>query len=139
MPGKLARTALWLVGLSVLLVGATTFVAGQQATANEWTGQWTLTFETGRGPQETPLSIKSEGGTLKATIVGRGGSIPSSDVKIERDTLSIKYSLPGRGGDSEAVIKLIKQSDGKFTATRTIGENKATGTAARKRCPPDCE
>src|SRR5438067_11343409 len=113
----LSRTMLAAVGI-VLMAGSwqTGALAGGQATttadAKAWMGEWALTIQGGRGPQERQLTIKDMGGKVVATLGGgRGGPIEITDVSKKGSDVVLKFKQQGRGGEADVVMTLTMQPD----------------------------
>jgi len=103
------------------------------ADAKAWMGDWTLTMQGGRGPQERTLTIKDAGGKVAATMGGgRGGPIEIADVSKKGNDLVLKFKQQGRGGEQDAVLTLSMQPDGTLKASQMIGENTVEGTGKKK-------
>ncbi|SRR5216684_7124335 len=125
--------------LAVVLVGngSGRLVAGAQALksadAKAWLGDWTLTVEGGRGPQERTLTIKDAGGNVAATLGGgRGGPIEIADVSRTGSDLVLKFKQQGRGGELDVVMTLMMQADGTLKVTQVAGANSQSGTGKKK-------
>jgi len=135
---NLSRIAL--IFLAVVLVGngSGRLIAGGQALksadAKAWLGDWTLTVEGGRGPQERTLTIKDAGGNVAATFGGgRGGPIEIADVSRSGSDLVLKFKQQGRGGEQDIVLTLMMQADGTLKLTQAAaGGNTQTGTGKKK-------
>jgi hypothetical protein len=125
--------------LTVVLVGngSGRLVAGAQALksadAKAWLGDWTLTVEGGRGPQERTLTIKDAGGNVAATLGGgRGGPIEIADVSRTGSDLVLKFKQQGRGGELDVVMTLMMRADGTLKVTQVAGANSQSGTGKKK-------
>ena len=97
-------------------------------------GEWTLTMQGGRGPQERALTIKDNAGKLAATMGGgRGAPIEIADISMKGSDLVLKFKQPGRGGDPmDATVTLSMQPDGTLKATQMVGTNSMEGTGKKK-------
>jgi hypothetical protein len=122
-----------------LMVGAGTIQLKAQAgsvmsaDAKTWMGEWTLTMQGGRGPQERALTIKDAGGKVAATMGGgRGAPIEIADVSKKGSDLVLKFKQQGRGGEQDVVLTLSMQADGTLKASQMIGTNTAEGTGKKK-------
>jgi hypothetical protein len=103
------------------------------ADAKAWMGDWTLTVEGGRGPQERTLTIKDMSGHVAATLGGgRGGPIEVADVSKSGNDLVLKFKQRGRGGEQDAVMTLMMQADGTLKVSQAMGGNTQTGTGKKK-------
>src|SRR5439155_7277035 len=77
------------------------------ANAKAWLGEWTLTMQGGRGPQERALTLKDAAGKVAATMGGgRGAPIEIADVSMKGTDLVLKFKQQGRGGEMDAVVTL---------------------------------
>jgi hypothetical protein len=133
----LSRLAFVLVALTFTAIGSQRLMAGGQAVATadarNWLGDWTLTINGGRGPQERTLTIKDAGGKVAATMAGgRGGPIEIADVSKSGSDLVLKFKQQGRGGEVDVVMTLSMQADGTLKVTQNGGNNSQTGTGKKK-------
>ena len=75
---------------------ATVLVAPVVAMAQDakaFLGDWVLTVEGRRGPQERPLTIKDTGGKLWAELGGgRGGPVTITDVTVKGSEATLKWN-----------------------------------------------
>src|ERR1044072_5512298 len=63
------------------------------AKAKDFIGEWVLTVEGRRGPQERPLSITDMGGKVAAELSGgRGGPVSISDISMSGSDLVLKWT-----------------------------------------------
>jgi len=82
---RVVRTTISIAALAITPVvraqsGATKLDAAQ---AKMFLGDWTLTVEAGRGPQDRPLSIKDVNGKVAAELGGgRGGPVTITDITM---------------------------------------------------------
>jgi hypothetical protein len=127
MQNTLARIAI------VILVLAST--ARLEADVKTFAGEWTLTFQGGRGPQGSNLTIRETNGRATATLETPGGSIPVTDVTEKGDALILRYKAGG--GDVEGTMTITMQKNGTLKVVNQVGQNKQEGTG-KTRCPPDC-
>jgi len=135
----LSRLALVLVAVTVTVtgIGSARLIAGGQAVmaadAKNWLGDWTLTINGGRGPQERTLTVKDAAGKVAATLGGgRGGPIEIADVSKAGSDLVLKFKQQGRGGEVDVVMTLAMQPDGTLKVTQNAGNNSQTGTGKKK-------
>ena len=133
----LSRLALVLVAITFTGIGSARLIAGGQALmaadAKNWLGDWTLTINGGRGPQERTLTVKDAGGKVAATLGGgRGGPIEIADVSKTGSDLVLKFKQQGRGGELDVVMTLAMQADGTLKVTQAAGNNSQTGTGKKK-------
>ena len=71
----------WLLPASVMAQGRASTL--DTAKAKAFVGEWILTIEGRRGPQERPLSIKDVGGKVAAELGGgRGGPVTITDITM---------------------------------------------------------
>ena len=138
MSRTLARTTLVAIGI-VMIAGSwsTATLAGGQALttadAKTWMGEWALTIQGGRGPQERQLTIKDMGGKVVATLGGgRGGPIEIADVSKKGNDVVLKFKQQGRGGEADVVMTLSMQGDGTLTVKNEVGGNAQAGTGKKK-------
>jgi hypothetical protein len=140
MSRTLSRTVPVILGVCLAAgIGATRLVAGAQASsvstadARTWIGDWTLTIEGGRGPQERTLTIKDVSGKVAATMGGgRGGPIEIADISKKGSDLVLKFQQQGRGGAMDVVLTLSMQTDGTLKVTQNVGGNAQNGTGKKK-------
>jgi hypothetical protein len=127
--------------LAVLIMAATAGSVGlvaqagsvASADAKTWIGDWTLTLQGGRGPQERTLTIKDAAGKLAATMGGgRGGPIEIADVSKKGTDLVLKFKQQGRGGEMDVVLTLSMQADGTLKVEQVSGTNTTSGTGKKK-------
>src|SRR6185503_657122 len=103
----LSRTVLVVLAVALAAWSApTTVIAGGQALASAdakpWVGEWTLTIQGGRGPQERALTIKDMSGKVAATLGGgRGGPVEITDVSKKGNDLVLKFKQQDRGGEAD--------------------------------------
>jgi hypothetical protein len=120
-----------------LVVGAGTTQLKAQVTsadAKTWMGEWTLTMQGGRGPQERALTIKDAGGKVAATMGGgRGAPIEIADVSKKGNDLVLKFKQQGRGGEQDVVLTLSMQPDGTLKASQVVGTNPAMEGTGKKK------
>lgn len=128
-----ARVILLAFVLSLAATGLAT--AGQltPADAKSWMGEWALTIQGGRGPQESTLTIKEMGGKVVATRAGgRGNPIEITDITKKGDDVILKFKQQGRGGEVDVTLTLTMQADGTVKVVNQAGENKQEGTGKKK-------
>ncbi len=124
------RKGLAVVICAVMLAPA--FAWAQDAKA--FVGDWVLTIEGRRGPQERPLSIKDTGGKLSAVLGGgRGGDITITDVTVKGSDAILKFNQQGPQGDIDVVMTLTLK-DGTLTVKQDMagGQFSQTGTGKKK-------
>jgi hypothetical protein len=112
--------------------------AGQASTlasadAKAWLGDWSLTIEGGRGPQERTLTIKDMAGKVVATMGGgRGGPIEITNISKKGDDLVMQFKQQGRGGEVDVTLTLSMQPDGTLKVSQNLGANTQSGTGKKK-------
>jgi hypothetical protein len=112
--------------------------AGQASTlapadAKAWLGDWNLTVEGGRGPQERTLTIKDMAGKVVATMGGgRGGPIEITNISKKGDDLVMQFKQQGRGGEVDVTLTLSMQPDGTLKVSQILGANTQSGTGKKK-------
>jgi hypothetical protein len=102
--------------------------------ANAFLGDWVLTIEGRRGPQERPLTIKDTAGKLSAELGGgRGGPITITDVTVKGAEATLKYTQQGPNGEIPVVMTLTLK-DGALTVKQDMagGQFTQNGTGKKK-------
>lgn len=102
--------------------------------AKPFLGDWVLTIEGRRGPQERPLNIKDTGGKLSAELGGgRGGPVAITDVTSKGSDLILKWNQDTPQGAIDIVMTLTLK-DGALTVKQDMagGQFSQTGTGKRK-------
>ena len=102
--------------------------------AKAFVGDWVLTIEGRRGPQERPLTIKDDGGKLSAVLGGgRGGDVNISDVTVKGSEATLKFSQTTQQGDIPVVMTLTMK-DGALTVKQDManGQFSSAGTGKKK-------
>lgn len=123
------RTFLMLVSAALL---APAIAVAQDAKA--FLGDWVLTVEGRRGPQERPLNIKDTGGKLSAELGGgRGGPVTITDVTVKGSEATLKWNQQTPQGALDVVMTLTLK-DGRLTVKQDFagGQFSQTGTGKRK-------
>jgi hypothetical protein len=101
------------------------------ASARMFLGNWTLTVEAGRGPQDRPLNIKDVDGKVAAELGGgRGGPVTITDITMPAGNLILKFKQMGRGGEVE-VLMVLTLKDGGLTVKQTINGMDTIGTGVK--------
>ena len=86
--------------------------------AKAFLGDWVLTVEGRRGPQEQTLTIKDTGGKLSAELGGgRGGPVTITDVTVKGDEATLKWNQETQQGAVDVVMTLTMK-DGALTVKR---------------------
>ncbi|HYE88781.1 MAG TPA: hypothetical protein VEA16_20615 [Vicinamibacterales bacterium] len=122
-------------GLAVLICAV--LLAPAVATAQDakaFLGDWVLTIEGRRGPQESTLSIKDTGGKLSAELAGgRGGPVTITDVTVKGSEAVLKFNREGPQGVIDVVMTLTLK-DGALTVKQDFagGQFSQTGTGKKK-------
>jgi hypothetical protein len=104
------------------------------AKAKAFIGEWILTIEGRRGPQERPLSITDVGGKVAAELAGgRGGPVSITDISMTGADLVLKWSQQSPQGEVPIVMTLT-QKDGGLVVKQDIagGQFSASGTGKKK-------
>ncbi len=102
--------------------------------AKAFVGDWVLTVEGRRGPQERPLTIKDEGGKLSAILGGgRGGDVTISDVTVKGSEATLKWTQDMQG-NSIPVVMTLTLKDGTLTVKQDMagGQFTQSGTGKKK-------
>jgi len=102
--------------------------------AKAFVGDWVLTIEGRRGPQERPLTIKDDGGKLSAEMGGgRGGPVTITDVTVKGNEATLKWSQDVQG-NSVPVVMTLTLKDGALTVKQDMagGQFTQSGTGKKK-------
>lgn len=102
--------------------------------AKAFVGEWVLTVESWRGPQERPLTIKDTGGTLSAALGGgRGGPVTINDVTVKGNAATLKWNQETPQG-SLPVVMTLTLKDGALTVRQDFagGRFSSSGTGKKK-------
>jgi hypothetical protein len=122
-----------------LMVPAASSAQGKASTldtakAKAFVGEWVLTVEGRRGPQERPLSITDVGGKVAAELGGgRGGPVSITDITMPGADLVLKWSQQGPNGDVPVVMTLTLK-DGGLVVKQDMagGQFTSAGTGKKK-------
>jgi hypothetical protein len=126
-----------MVRRAVLILVCAVLVAPAFAWAQDgkaFLGDWVLTIEGRRGPQERPLSIKETGGKMTADLGGgRGGPVTITDITPKGADLILKWNQEGPQGAVDVVMTLTLK-DGALTVKQDMagGQFSQTGTGKKK-------
>ncbi len=128
-----------LVALSVLALPSISSAQGKASTldtakAKPFMGEWVLTVEGRRGPQERPLSLTDVGGKVAAELSGgRGGPVSITDISMAGSDLVLKWSQQSPQGEIPIVMTLTLK-DGGLVVKQDMagGQFSATGTGKKK-------
>src|SRR5687767_11095768 len=121
----------FLILLSAVLMAPAIAVAQD---AKAFLGDWVLTIEGRRGPQERPLNIKDTGGKLSAELGGgRGGPVTITDVTVKGSEAILKWNQQGPQGEIPVVMTLTLK-DGTLTVKQDMagGQFSQSGTGKKK-------
>lgn len=102
--------------------------------AKAFLGEWVLTVEGRRGPQERPLTIKETDGKLSAELGGgRGGPVAITDVTVKGSEAVLKYTQTTQQGEIPVVMTLTLK-DGALTVKSDMagGQFTQSGTGKKK-------
>src|SRR5262245_2380794 len=122
----------WLVPGSAMAQGKASTL--DTAKAKAFMGEWILTVEGRRGPQERPLSITDVGGKVAAELAGgRGGPVSITDISMTGSDLVLKWSQQGPNGEIPVVMTLTPK-DGGLVVKQDMagGQFSASGTGNKK-------
>jgi hypothetical protein len=117
--------------LSAILIAPVVAVAQD---AKPFLGEWVLTVEGRRGPQERPLTIKDTGGKLSAELGGgRGGPVTITDVTVKGTEATLKWNQETPQG-SLPVVMTLTLKDGALTVKQDFagGQFTSSGTGKKK-------
>src|SRR6478736_6705849 len=125
--------------LVALMVPAVSSAQGKASTldtakAKGFIGEWVLTIEGRRGPQERPLSITDVGGKVAAELAGgRGGPVSITDISMAGSDLVLKWNQQGPNGEVPVVMTLTLK-DGALAVKQDMGNGQfsASGTGKKK-------
>lgn len=104
------------------------------AKAKDFIGEWVLTIEGRRGPQERPLSITDVGGKVAADLAGgRGGPVSITDISMAGADLVLKWTQQSPQGDIPAEMTLTLK-DGGLVVKQDFagGQFSQSGTGKKK-------
>jgi hypothetical protein len=104
------------------------------AKAKAFIGEWVLTLEGRRGPQERPLSIKDAGGKVAAELGGgRGGPVTITDITMPGSDLVLKWNQTTQQGEVPVVMTLTLK-DGALAVKQDMagGQFSSSGTGKKK-------
>jgi hypothetical protein len=104
------------------------------AKAKAFIGEWILTIEGRRGPQERPLSITDVGGKVAAELAGgRGGPVSITDISMAGADLVMKWSQQSPQGEIPIEMTLTLK-DGGLVVKQDIagGQFSQSGTGKKK-------
>lgn len=102
--------------------------------AKAFLGDWVLTMEGRRGPQESTLSIKDAAGKLSAELAGgRGGPVTITDISVKGPEAVLKFNREGPQGTIDVVMTLTLK-DGALTVKQDFagGQFSTSGTGKKK-------
>ena len=122
----------WLVPASALAQGKASTL--DTAKAKAFIGEWVLTIEGRRGPQERPLSITDVGGKVAAELAGgRGGPVSITDISMAGSDLVLKWTQQGPNGEVPVVMTLTLK-DGALVVKQDMagGQFSQSGTGKKK-------
>jgi hypothetical protein len=122
----------WIIPAAVAAQGKASTL--DTAKAKPFIGEWVLTIEGRRGPQERPLSITDVGGKVAADLAGgRGGPVSISDISMAGNDLVLKWTQQGPQGEVPVVMTLTLK-DGALVVKQDIagGQFTQSGTGKKK-------
>ena len=100
--------------------------------AKAFLGDWVLTVEGRRGPQERPLTIKDTDGKLSAVLGGgRGGDVTITDVTVKGSDATLKWSQDMQG-TAVPVVMTLTLKDGTLTVKQDIAGGQFTAVGHRQ-------
>ena len=124
------RRAVLILVCAVLVAPALAWAQDGQA----FLGDWVLTIEGRRGPQERPLNIKDTAGKLSAELGGgRGGPVAITDVTVKGSEAILKWNQEGPQGAIDVVMTLTLK-DGALVVKQDMagGQFSQAGTGKKK-------
>lgn len=122
---------------TVVILLAAVLIAPAVAVAQDakaFLGEWVLTVEGRRGPQERPLTIKQTDGKLSAELGGgRGGPVTITDVTVKGNEATLKWNQDTPQG-SLPVVMTLTMKDGVLTVKQDFagGQFTSSGTGKKK-------
>lgn len=122
----------WLMPAAAMAQGKASTL--DTAKAKGFIGEWVLTIEGRRGPQERPLSITDVGGKVAAELAGgRGGPVSITDISMAGSDLVLKWNQQGPNGEVPVVMTLTLK-DGALAVKQDVGNGQfsASGTGKKK-------
>jgi hypothetical protein len=122
------------LGLSVAVSAQGKASTLDTAKAKGFMGEWVLTVEGRRGPQERPLSITDVGGKVAAELGGgRGGPVSITDISMAGSDLVLKWNQQGQQGEIPVVMTLTLK-DGALVVKQDManGQFSQSGTGKKK-------
>ena len=134
------KTVLFLAACSFVLAMPTLASAQGKAStldtakAKAFVGDWVLTVEGRRGPQERPLAITDVGGKVAAELGGgRGGPVTITDISMPGADLVLKWTQEGQQG-SIPVVMTLTLKDGALVVKQDMagGQFTQSGTGKKK-------
>ncbi len=124
------RRAVLILMCAVLMVPA----FGWAQDGKAFLGDWVLTIEGRRGPQERPLNIKDTAGKLSAELGGgRGGPVAITDVTVKGSEAILKWNQEGPQGAIDVVMTLTLK-DGALVVKQDMagGQFSQAGSGKKK-------
>jgi hypothetical protein len=116
--------------LSAVIMAADVAVAQD---AKAFLGDWVLTVEGRRGPQERPLTIKDTSGKLSAELGGgRGGPVTITDVSVKGNEATLKWNQDTPQG-SLPVAMTLTLKDGALTVKQEFAGGRFTSSGTGKK------
>ena len=109
-------------------------VVAMAQNAKAFLGDWVLSVEGRRGPQERPLTIKDSGGKLSAELGGgRGGAVTITDVTVKGNDATLTWNQETPQG-SLPVVMTLTLKDGALTVKQEFAGGRFTtaGTGKKK-------
>ena len=134
------KTVLFLAACSIgLMVPALASAQGKPSTldtaaAKAFVGEWVLTVEGRRGPQERPLAITDVGGKVAAELSGgRGGPVTITDISMAGSDLVLKWTQDTPQG-SIPIVMTLTLKDGALVVKQDMagGQFTSSGTGKKK-------
>ena len=102
--------------------------------AKAFLGDWVLTIEGRRGPQERPLTIKETDGKLSAVLGGgRGGDVTITDVTVKGSDATLSWTQDMQG-TSIPIVMTLTLKDAALTVKQDMagGQFSQSGTGKKK-------
>jgi hypothetical protein len=104
------------------------------AKAKAFIGEWVLTIEGRRGPQERPLSITDVGGKVAAELGGgRGGPVTITDITMPGADLVLKWNQQSPQGEIDIAMTLTLKDGGLVVKQDMAGGQFSTSGTGKKK------
>ncbi len=112
--------------LAICLFSLTAVVPAPSPADSDFVGRWDLTVTGARGEQRPSwLEVTSDGGTLKARMVGTGGGVfPIAKAAVENGELVLSNTSTGK--NAVTTVWRAKRDGAGLSGTTTVGDRPST-------------